>query len=134
MATTDLKLEKPGTLMRPGPIGRLLRLGFAALCLALVWDLVATTEFIDETGQVKSVIWNALVFSIFLISYVINIGFSRNWKKWPAIVASIILLTIAGGGFAMTGNPESELLAAAIWTLDLYVFTHLGLRIGKTSH
>ena len=127
MATTDLKLEKPGTLMRPGPLGRLLRLSFATLCLTLVWNLVTTTEFRDEAGHVRSVIWNALVFSIFLISYVINIGFSQDWKKWPAIVASIILLSIAGGGFAMTGNPESELLAVAIWTLDLYVFSHLGL-------
>lgn len=127
MATTDLKLEKPGSLMRPGPVGRLLRLGFAILCLALVWDLLTITEFRDETGHVSGIIWNALVFSIFLVSYVINIGFSRDWKKWPAIITALFLVSIAGGGYAMTGNPETEVLATAMWFLDLYVFAHLGL-------
>jgi len=33
MATTDLKLDEPGSLPRPGPIGRLVRLALGALWL-----------------------------------------------------------------------------------------------------
>ena len=36
--STELKLDEPGTLVRPGPIGRLVRSGFAALCIAALWN------------------------------------------------------------------------------------------------
>lgn len=39
MATTDLRLEECGTLPKPGPVGRLVRLLFGALCLYYVYGL-----------------------------------------------------------------------------------------------
>lgn len=39
MATTDLTLDEPGTLRRPGPIGRLVRLAFGVSCLYYVYGL-----------------------------------------------------------------------------------------------
>jgi len=39
MASTDLKLEGPGGLTKAGPIGRLVRLGLGAICLAYVYVL-----------------------------------------------------------------------------------------------
>ena len=41
MATTDLKLDEPGSPPRPGPIGRLVRLGFGLLCLYYVHEPAA---------------------------------------------------------------------------------------------
>ncbi len=127
MATTDLKLEKPGSLPKPGPVGRMLRLGLAASCLTLLWDLVTVSGFLDATQHIRGVLWNAMVFALFLISYVINIGFSRDWKRWPTFVAAAILLGVAGAGYLSDGNPETSLLATMIWVLDMYVFSHLGL-------
>jgi hypothetical protein len=127
MATTDLRLEEPGSLIKPGPVGRFVRLAFAAACLYYVWSLIdATASLFDSDGHIRSIFWNGVIFGLFLVSYVINIGYSRSWKKWPAMVSAFILICIAGFGFVNSGNPETTILAWTICGWELYVFTHLG--------
>jgi hypothetical protein len=128
MATTDLKLDDPGSLPRPGPIGRIVRMAFGVLCLWYVTNLIQTGfSLLDSDGHIKSIIWNGVLIGLFLISYVINIGFSKAWKKWPALVSAGILLLIAGFGFLTQGSIETKLLARVIWVWETYLFSHLGL-------
>ena len=128
MATTDLKLDEPGTLPRPGPIGRLTRLVFGALSIWFVIELLGIrTDLLDNDGHVRAFVWNGFLPSIFLISYVINIGFSRAWKKWPAIVSALVLVAIAGISYFAGGQLESAALAWALWVWELYIFGHLGV-------
>jgi hypothetical protein len=61
------------------------------------------------------------------VSYVINIGYSRAWKKWPAIVSGAGFLSIGGVAYLTSGSVETIWLATAIWVWALYLFTHLGL-------
>jgi len=127
MATTDLKLDEPGSLPRPGPIGRIVRLGFGALCLSHVyWLIQINGSLLDADGHVRSLIWNGFVIGLFLISYVINIGFSRAWKKWPAIVSACAFLLLGAYGYFTAGVAETQLLARALWLWESYVFAHLG--------
>jgi len=127
MATTDLKLDEPGSLPRPGPIGRIVRLGFGALCLWQVyWLIQVSGNLFGADGHIRSLIWNGVVIGLFLISYIINIGFSRAWKKWPAIISAGTFLTIAALAYFRTGAFETEALARAIWLWELYLFAHLG--------
>lgn len=127
MATTDLKLDEPGTLPRPGPIGRLVRLSFAALCLYYVYGLVTVSgSLLTSDGSVRPLLWNGIVPGLFLVSYVVNIGFSRAWKKWPAVVSSLALGTVALIGYLETGSVETAAVARSIWVWELYVFGHLG--------
>jgi hypothetical protein len=67
MATTDLKLDEPGSLPKPGPVGRMFRLLFGLLC------------------------WNGILPGLFLISCVINIGYSRSWGKSQRLSAPLFL-------------------------------------------
>jgi len=128
MATTDLKLEEPGSIPRPGPVGRLIRLGLGVLCLWYVYGLIQVSgNLIAADGNIQPVVWSGIIFGMFLVSYVVNIGFSRAWKKWPAVVSAAGLAIIAGVGYAMSGIIETNLLARSIWTWELYVFLHLGL-------
>ncbi len=128
MATTDLVLDEPGSLPKPGPIGRLVRLVFG---IASLWYVVDLYDFSDRLlrsdGHIRSVVWNGIVPGLFLISYVINIGFSRAWKKRPAIISAVIFMAIAGYGYVMQGAMETELLARAIWSWEMYLFSHLGV-------
>lgn len=127
-ATTDLKLDAPGTLPRPGPVGRLTRLVFGLLCLYYVYGLIMNAgDLVSQSGGIRPIVWNGVIPGLFLVSYVINIGFSRAWKKWPAIVSAIVLAAVAAVGYATAGTIESALLARSIWAWELYVFTHLGL-------
>jgi len=128
MATTDLRLDEPGTLTRPGPVGRLTRLVFGAIC---IWYLAELADIygslLDNSGHVRSVIWNGILPALFLVSYVINIGFSRPWKKWPAFASAGVFLLLAAYGYFRQGTAETEILAGTIWLWELYLFSHLGL-------
>ena len=128
MATTDLKLEQPGSLPKPGPIGRTVRFAFGVASLYYVFGLWSVRgDLIADGGSIRPLIWNGILPSLFLISYVVNIGFSRAWKKWPAIASVAAMLIAAGIGFLQTGALQSPLLAQTIWAFELYLFAHLGL-------
>jgi hypothetical protein len=128
MATTDLKLDEPGLLPRPGPIGRLVRFGFGFLCLDYVYGLFqVSSNLIGSDGHVRSVVWNGILLGLFLVSYVINIGYSRAWKMWPAAVSAFVFAGIALFGYMTVGTVETGLLARLVWLWELYIFSHLGL-------
>ncbi len=128
MATTDLKLDEPGSLPKPGPVGRLARLAFGALCLWYVFGLVQVSgSLMTGDGHIRSLVWNGVLPGLFLVSYVINIGYSRAWKKWPAIASAGTLLLVGAIGYLTSGVVETEWLARAVWIWALYVFTHLGM-------
>ncbi len=128
MATTDLRLEKPGSLPRPGPIGRFMRCVFGALCISYVVGLLnVSSNLVSPDGSLRGLLWNGIVPSLLLVSYVINIGFSRNWRKWPAYVSGAMLMAAAAIGYGLDGTIESSLLARTIWIWELYIFLHLGL-------
>lgn len=127
MTTTDLKLDEPGSLPRPGPVGRLVRLGLGALCLSQVYGLIqVSSSLIDGDGHFRSILWNGIVIGLFLVSYVINIGYSRAWKKWPAIISVGAFLLVAAYGYLILGSAETQLMARVLWGWQFYVFTHLG--------
>ena len=78
MATTDLRLDEPGSLPKPGPVGRLARLAFGLFCAWYVKGLIEVTDsLVTSDGHVRTLIWNGILPGLFLVSYVINIGFSR---------------------------------------------------------
>jgi len=128
MATTDLKLEDAGSLPRPGPLGRIVRLGFGVLCLWYVVGLIeVSSSLLGLDGHIRSVVLNGILFGLFLVSYVINIGFSRSWKKWPAFVSASVFLVVAGLGYLTEGTIETRSMARVVWGWELYVFSHLGV-------
>lgn len=128
MATTDLKLDEPGSLPRPGPVGRTVRLAFGSLCLWYIVSLIQFTgDLLNGDSHIRPIIWNGIIIGLFLISYLVNIGFSRAWKKWPAIISACLFLLIAGMGYITQGSFETSLLAQVIWGWELYLFSHLGL-------
>ena len=105
-----------------------MRLGFGVLCAGYVFGLVETSaDPMLVGGRIRPFIWNGVIIGIFLISYVIDIGFSRDWKKWPAVVSVVIFLGIAGWGYLSTGTVETVILAHVIRYWELYLFSHLGL-------
>lgn len=127
MSTTDLKLDTPGTLARPGPVGRLVRLGFGAWCLYYVLGLLNfQDQLLNNTGTIRPYLWNGILPGLLLISYVVNIGYSRAWKKWPAVASAGLLLGAAGLSRILYDTYESSLSSVAIFIWLVYLFTHLG--------
>lgn len=128
MATTDLKLDEPGSLPRPGPLGRLVRLALGVLCAWYVQGLIdVSNQLMDAAGHLRPAVWNGAAVGLFLINYVINIGFSRSWKKWPALASAALFLAVAGIGYFTAGAFETQLLARTVWVWTLYLYGHLGV-------
>ena len=128
MATTDLKLSTPGSLPRPGPVGRIVSLSFGMLCIWQVTGLLQVTgDLLSNDDHIRSVLWNGLPIGLFLVSYVVNIGFTKSWKKRPVVISASVFLLIASFGYLSQGIFETNLLAQVIWGWELYVFSHLGL-------
>lgn len=124
----DLKLDESGSLPRPGPVGRLVRLGLGMLCFWYVYELWQVSgNLLVADGLIRPVLWNGIIIGLFLISYIVNIGYSRSWKKWPAAVSAAVLAIIAATSFVTSGTIETNLLARSIWVWELYLFSHLGL-------
>ena len=127
MATTDLKLDEPGSLPRPGPLGRFLRFGFGGACLWYVYGLIQVGgNLVIDSGSIQPVVWNGILVGLFLVSYVVNIGFSRAWKKWPAFISAGVFALIAGVGYLTAGTVETSFLARGVWVWEVYLFSHLG--------
>jgi len=128
MATTDLKLLECGSLPKPGVIGRLVRLAFGILSLYYIFGLWAIRhDLMMGTTSIRPLVWNGILPALFLMSYVVNIGLSRAWKKWPAVIGLGITMIAGMYGYVQTGQYGTLVLARTLWALELYVFTHLGL-------
>jgi hypothetical protein len=98
------------------------------MCIWYVGGLLdVVASLITDDGNVRSLVWNGLLPGLFLISYVVNIGFSRAWGKRPAIASVAVIAAVAAIGFLVEGIFETLLLARVIWVWEVYLFSHLGL-------
>jgi len=128
LATTDLKLDEAGTLPKPGPVGRLVRILFASICLWYAFALIQTFgNLLDEDSHIRPLVWNGILPGLVLINYVINIGYSREWKKWPAIAMAAVFLMMAAFGYLAEGTVETIWLARIVAAFEFYLFSHLGI-------
>jgi hypothetical protein len=62
-----------------------------------------------------------------LVSYIVNIGYSRSWNKWPAAVSMFLILIAAGINYALYESLEGYITAVVLHFWLLYIFSHLGL-------
>ncbi len=123
-----LALVDAGTLVRPGPLGRLLRLSLGALCLyvfvGVFYDVEWTTIQSFSSLDARLLV---LLPPLFVFNYVVNIGFSRSWGQRP-FIASVIALTVFGAvALLATGSLNSPLLGIPLNLWLGYFYGHLGL-------
>ena len=123
-----LRLEDPGSLMRPGPIGRLIRLLLGSACLYGLYSVLMYREALIATPF--STLPNLVVLVVvafWIVNYVVNIGFGMNWGRWPSYVSAILILASATLGWWIEGSPDSPILGACLWLWLMYFYAHLGL-------
>lgn len=86
------------------------------------WGAPLTAE-----GHIRPLLWNGILPALILVSYVVNIGFSRSWKKWPAIISIVGLTGAVAYNWFATGSIEGQWSAGVLWLWLFYVFSHLGI-------
>lgn len=122
-----LELLDSGTLVRPGPIGRLIRLALGVACLYALWEIVrfADVASAQQFSTLDSRI-TLLLPPLCLLNYVVNIGFSKSWGHRPLLTSAATLGALAGVGFMITGSLDNRILGIPLNLWLGYFYAHLG--------
>lgn len=132
-ARPDHKLEThfevPGSLPPPRFIGRAVRLLVGLWLLHFLYQLITEGDdiFLGTSPPNHWAVWVSTIIGLALTPYVVNIGFSRNWRHWPrlAVIAAAILL--AGIDLVVFGSWWALPLGMFSLIWFLYWSSHLGL-------
>ena len=121
-----LDLQESGTFLRPGPIGRGLRLITGLVILYLISPLTAL-----RPGGVFNLgdpgLWIELAFTFLLANEVVNVGLGREFGNWPRIVV-VGLLALGGlGDYLINSVWWGEIITLVIATELLLVLGYLGI-------
>lgn len=124
----SLQLVEAGTLLRPGPIGRLVRLLAGAACVYALYELTRYHDSIIQTPvSVLANIAVMLIISVLLIKDVVNIGFGRNWGRWPSYIMVGSTFLAAAIAWPVFGTADHALPGTVLWLWMMYFFAHLGI-------
>ncbi len=123
-----LELVAAGSLARPGPVGRLVRLSLGMGCLLVLGQLLSSAEWTSEHPLAsldnRIFVWIA---PLLVFNYVVNIGFTRNWGQKPLIVSLIVLATSAALAFIVFGSFDHRAFGIPLNLWLGYFYTHLGV-------
>ncbi len=123
-----LELVKEGSLDRPGPVGRLVRLTLGIVCMYALYTLLLYWQTIIQAPISVLPDIAVMVFAtIFIINYVVNIGFGKSWGRWPSYLAVGSSLLLAAIAWLLFGTPDHALPGTVMWAWMAYFFAHLGL-------
>jgi len=122
-----LQLVKEGTLERPGLVGRVVRLGMGIACVYAAYVLLVYHQaIIDRPVSVLPNIAVIVFGAIFIINYVVNIGFGKSWGRWPSYFTLAATAALSGLGWILFGTPDHPVLGLPLWLWLLYFYAHLG--------
>ena len=132
--TLESRFESPGTLRKPGPIGRGIRLlvGIWAL-YALLTFLAGAERFLSTEAPTHSSFWLAVAIAFYAFPYVVNIGFTRSWGRKPQYMILVATALAAGWSLVQYGSLWAPPLGALLLVWLLYVFGHLGVSLVLAS-
>lgn len=124
----SLELVDQGSLTRPGPIGRSLRLLLGLICLYGLSEIIdVAPDFIERPIDLLPNMALLILFAVCIFNYVVNIGFSKDWHIRPLTFTLLLFALIAGVGYLITGDPQSTALGLAISIWLGYFYGHLGI-------
>lgn len=124
----SLELVEPGSLARPGPIGRSTRLLLGIACLYALYQLILHRDAIIATPVTAMPnIWPMIIPALLIFNYVVNIGFARNWRRRPAYLSIAAGVALAGTSWLAHGSPDHPVLGVALWLWLVYFYAHLGV-------
>ena len=82
MSSTEFK--DPGTIGKPGPIGRVVRvLGGIFYFYFLYMTIKGYNGIVSPNFPASFSLWLGVLFCLYAIPHVLNIGLGFNWGKWP---------------------------------------------------
>jgi hypothetical protein len=122
--TNERNDPRPG-LVRPGPIGLLIRVVLGAASMYALVELVTKWDIFRDQNLIESDFWFITLFTLCLLPDVFNIGLRRRWGARPVVVFLAGGAAIAAVGYMASREIWTTALAAWVYAGDLVVFAAL---------
>jgi len=126
-SSLETRFDEPGTLHRPGPVGRLTRLLLGSWLLLACWTYLRQPGILVRERLPPGEVLVAIAVALWLLPPIVNIGWGTNWRAWPRRVPATALVVWAVGLALLTGAWWSRGVGRFAWLLSLYAFGHLGV-------
>ena len=120
--------EKPGSLPKPGPIGRMVRI--VSGCVLLYFFIVTLTSFenyFSLTVPKHPLMWLGVALSFYFLAYVVNVGFTITWGRWLQLIMVAAVLATVVLNLSIYGSFWGPPLGLLVFVLLAYVTGHLGV-------
>lgn len=125
--TTMAEFEESGSLERPGPIGRLVRLLLGAFSVYVTIAVISGDPSQASVLPSNAGFWIGVAVGLRVFPYVINIGFTRDWGWRPLIAIALLAVAAAASGLVFFDRIWAPPVAWLIYVWLLYTYGHLGL-------
>ncbi len=124
----EASFDEPGWLRKPGFIGRTVRFIIGAW---LLWALYSLLRYgwlvlVDTTAPSQIEWWLLIIVAFWLMPPVVNIGFTKNWRRAPQVVLSVLIAVAIVLDLAIYGTWWAPPLGLFVLAWLVYFTAHLG--------
>ncbi len=120
--------EEQGSLRKPGLVGRAVRFVFGAWLLWALYTLLSGwSGLVDTTPPGRIDLWLFVVFAFWVTPYVVNIGFTQNWRRAPQVALAVLAAVALVIDLVLYGTWWAPPLGFLIWIWLVYLSAHLGI-------
>ena len=131
MSTED-RFEKQGTLQPPMMLGRIARFLAGVGVLSAFYSevdvaiaFVTGTRYMDIVPPQSPMFWLAVLLAFWVFPYVVNIGFTRRWKRKPQVAVAGLAAVAMLAGLTLYENWWAPPLEVLLLVWMIYTFGHL---------
>ncbi len=127
--TKNFSFQKSGTLKGPGPIGRIIRLLFGLGCLFFIIMIMikGTAVLVGFSLPRHPGWWVGIAVGFYVFSYIINIGYTRTWGRWPQLIIGLVIIIIVAFNLIRWESFWGPSLGWFILFWLAYVYGHFGI-------
>ena len=126
--TCRLQLDQPGTLPRPGPVGRLVRLAYGAISAGYIWLALANrADLMSASRDGVVLLAIGIGYGFYIFAWIVNIGYGRDWGDRPRTLLLLALVTAAATSWLGWGTLWGPPLNAIVLVWFVYLNFHLGI-------
>ena len=119
--------QEAGTIPRPLPLGRALRLLFGVGCIFLfIWYISEYTALVGSDVP-DAGFWVAFGFAFWYLPDMVVVGFSRAWGRWPQAVAAGVALALVAADLVAYGSAWGPPLGWSLFMLTELFYGLLGV-------
>ena len=120
-------IENPVILQKPAIFGRMVRIILGIATSVFLVEVVRSFPGILRVTSPTDKLLIGIAFSFYVLPYVINIGFHRNWNRLPQLIVIILAVVAIIFSYLMFGRIWGPPIALIAFLMLTYVLAHLSV-------